>query len=274
MIYRLTLILLLLLLCIRVATAQCTASYTQSTFPTSVLIIGATDEVCITEDITINSYTTILIYGGGKLRIYNNSTFNLKGSLTLYPGATIHLEDCGSKINVDGSYTGANPNDCEVKVYCGSCSSSPVSNFFTTTSSPAFLDVCCEAPLPVELLRFDCIKDQISWSTATEVNSDYFTLYHSTDGITFKKIKTFKAQGQSSTLTNYYHTATKNGYYKLTQTDYNGMTTQFDVVYCNGVVKATLVKRYNLLGQEVNNDYKGLVIEVYSDGSTKTVLSQ
>ena len=52
-------------------------------------------------------------------------------------------------------------------------------------------------PLPVELITFDVrsIEDNraiLSWSTSSEVNSDYFLIEKSTNGIHFKQIDCFQ----------------------------------------------------------------------------------
>lgn len=83
--------------------------------------------------------------------------------------------------------------------------------------------------LPVELLSFEIIPSEsnlILWSTASETDNDYFTLYRSTDGITYEEIAIENGYGTTSHKQDYDYTdfSAPQGvvYYKLTQTDFDG----------------------------------------------------
>jgi parallel beta-helix repeat protein len=90
------------------------------------------------------------------------------------------------------------------------------------------------APLAVDLLdpvRAKVIHDQawISWSTASEINSDYFEIMKSQDRKHWKQIEQSTAQGHSL-QNNYYrikdpNTSSGQSYYKVIETDYNGKKT-------------------------------------------------
>jgi len=94
--------------------------------------------------------------------------------------------------------------------------------------SAGFLSLQC--PLPIELLSFDatCNKNQVSlnWSTATEINNDYFTIERSTDAVNFKAIATIKGEESKSTTSNYQwiddNPINGTAYYRLKQTDFDG----------------------------------------------------
>ena len=85
-------------------------------------------------------------------------------------------------------------------------------------------------PLPVELLSFDAypngnLVDAI-WSTASEMNSDYFMLQRSKEGIDFEDVKKINAEG-NSTITKNYSSVDQEpyegvSYYRLKQVDLNG----------------------------------------------------
>ncbi len=93
-------------------------------------------------------------------------------------------------------------------------------------------------PLPVELLSFTATPKnetvQLNWSTATEVNNDFFTLLRSADAISFNEIGQVKGSGNSNTIKNYEFIDTNplNGtsYYKLRQTDFNKKEKEFNMV--------------------------------------------
>ncbi|MDP4212563.1 MAG: discoidin domain-containing protein [Bacteroidota bacterium] len=108
-----------------------------------------------------------------------------------------------------------------------------VSSLNSTTLSTATFDNLLEnsTNLPVQLLNFTAVNVQnqyisLTWQTATEENNDHFDVERSTDGITFTKIATVKAVGNSSTLQSY--SAADNDpapgmdFYRLKQVDSDG----------------------------------------------------
>lgn len=93
--------------------------------------------------------------------------------------------------------------------------------------------VPCEI-LDIELIAFNgettAEGNLLKWVTANEMNNDYFTLYHSTNGIDFTEIGTVEgADNSTNTLTySFLHKNAPTGlsYYYLAQTDFDGTTTQ------------------------------------------------
>tara|TARA_B100000809_G_scaffold184866_1_gene182898 strand:- start:516 stop:3248 length:2733 start_codon:yes stop_codon:yes gene_type:complete len=85
-------------------------------------------------------------------------------------------------------------------------------------------------PLPVQILSFDakCNTNKVvlNWSTASEINNDYFTIERSTDAINFNPIALVNGNGTSSELISYSWTddskISGRTYYRLKQTDFNG----------------------------------------------------
>ncbi len=104
--------------------------------------------------------------------------------------------------------------------------SSAVTSFspFTLASADVF------NPLPIELLDFRAERDQdqvdIYWSTASEINNEYFIVERSTDGRNFKEIIRQDGAGNSQVTLNYSDVdlspETGINYYRLKQVDYNG----------------------------------------------------
>ena len=100
-------------------------------------------------------------------------------------------------------------------------------------------------PLAIKLADFsaEAFKEKVRlhWSTAFEVNNDYFSLERSTDGNSWSTIKTIKGSGNSSTLTKYEtfdeNPVVGNSYYCIKQTDIDGKFTYSDtrlVKYTSG----------------------------------------
>ncbi len=115
-------------------------------------------------------------------------------------------------------------------------------NFTVTDNNGCTLSVL-EAPepcttLPVEIISYtgEVLIDGnlLKWVTASEVNNDYFTLESSTDGVNFTTIDTQDGLGTSSTGTTY-NFLDKDApagisYYRLSQTDFDGTTTEVGVI--------------------------------------------
>jgi Secretion system C-terminal sorting domain len=89
-------------------------------------------------------------------------------------------------------------------------------------------------PFPIELLDFRGYrkgeKHQLTWTTASELNSDYFELERSNDGKNWKKMgDRVKGAGNSNIVKNYesYDNTPLIGlnYYRLAQADLNGKIT-------------------------------------------------
>jgi hypothetical protein len=108
---------------------------------------------------------------------------------------------------------------------------------------------CSISPLPVELVDFDgdCIRNTptLMWSTATEKNNDYFTIWHSKDGGDFVPIKTIDAVGYSIDLSNYSWVVDvemgRTNYFKLSQTDIDGQTEFFKTLSFENCNKGEIV---------------------------------
>jgi len=110
-------------------------------------------------------------------------------------------------------------------------------------------------PLPVQLTAFTATavanRDaQLAWTTASELNSAYFDVERSLDGITFAKIGQVAAQGNSQTTQKYALTdagigtrATSPVYYRLRQVDLDG-TAAYSPVRTVSFTKAGAISLY------------------------------
>lgn len=96
-------------------------------------------------------------------------------------------------------------------------------------------------PLPIELINFDASLENaqiaLMWQTGSERNNDFFTVERSEDGVNWEEIDQVKGAGSSSTVLNY-KTFDDNplsgvSYYRLKQTDYDGMFTYSEVESVN-----------------------------------------
>ena len=101
--------------------------------------------------------------------------------------------------------------------------------------------------LPIGLLYFNGLNEQsyntFSWSTATEINNDYFTLEKTTDALNFITVEKTNGAGNSNTpliysIIDYYPTKGLS-YYRLKQTDFNGEYTYSKLVMIDVVSQLT-----------------------------------
>ena len=131
-------------------------------------------------------------------------------------------------------------------------------------------------PMPVELINFDVKCDKLEWATVTEINNDVFTIYYSKNTEEWSKVYVKEGHGNSNTPLMYTLLATnlKTGYYKLTQTDYNGTETEMSIKHLRCKKKLFEKKKYyNLLMQEIDSTAaNGITIIVDEEGNTVKVL--
>lgn len=146
------------------------------------------------------------------------------------------------------------------------------------------MTACYYSPLPVELSEFngEALEkmNKLSWITNTEHNSDYFIVEHSLNGGEWNYVGRVKSAGNSTSTVNYeledraFQAGTYN-FYRLKQVDIDGKTKTYNMIYVdNRDAKKDLVKTVNLMGQEVGPFYQGMVIDVYSDGTTEKYYKQ
>ena len=139
--------------------------------------------------------------------------------------------------------------------------------------------------LPVELLYFNSKIEKdgtvLEWSTASEINSDYYSLFRSLDAYDWTELIEIKAAGNSNQvltyqyLDPYVHWGVT--YYKLEQTDFDGTIShswQPVSVLRDAPKPLSIIMRCDIQGREVDKNHKGLVIEYYSDGTSRKLFKQ
>lgn len=138
--------------------------------------------------------------------------------------------------------------------------------------------------LPVELLDFSIDQTSsllnIQWSTATEIDNDYFTIEKSIDGANYVEVATVQGAGNSMNVLNYSTTdiaPTEVTYYRLKQTDFDGKFTYSKVI----VVKPSKIEDQpriypnpsssQIAHLNVGSDFESKQIEIM-DASGKRVM--
>lgn len=123
---------------------------------------------------------------------------------------------------------------------------------FVTYGSPS--------PLPVQLTEFSGKAEgnvnRLDWTTASEVNCDYFDVEESSDGFNYTTCGSMRGAGNSTQLS-YYAFIDENPfpgatYYRLKQVDYDGQYHYSNpVVVSNNNYSTSTVDVYNLQGQMI-----------------------
>lgn len=143
---------------------------------------------------------------------------------------------------------------------------------------PSF-DVCYSIAcvLPIELVSFEGRSykyyNQLTWVTVTETNNDYFLIERSEDAYNWDSIG--KVYGSGDSHTSIFYTFKDNSYsntlnyYRLKQVDKNGKYEYSDIIVIDNSNKShpIIISRLNMLGQPIDETYKGIIIEYYDDGS-------
>ncbi len=109
----------------------------------------------------------------------------------------------------------------------------------TTFSTIGFYAKTTMHPLPIELTNFSATSKtnyiQLNWQTATEINNAYFTLEKSLNGSTWESMAQIPGAGNSTQKLDYVYydesPYTGDNYYRLSQTDYDGIQTSFNLVH-------------------------------------------
>ena len=137
-----------------------------------------------------------------------------------------------------------------------------------------------ENALPIELVSFSGEKkdnrNMLNWTTASEINNAYFTVEKSYNGFDFEWVGTQEGTSPSTQIINYslsdYDVLETLNYYRLKQTDFDGKFEYSNTISIDNRVDNSfkeIMGRTNLLGQEVDEFYNGIVIVRYKDGTSQ-----
>lgn len=190
----------------------------------------------------------------GNFTMGSNATYKCELKDMTGAGTGNDQIDVSSNATLDGTleiallgYTPNNADKFEILKYGGTLSGT----FSTITGMPAGWQIDYgviapgkvtlygpSSPLPVELLNFKATKERkeilLSWQTASEQNSDYFSVERSTDGREFIRLGQVKAMGTSLETHNYNlidkNPATGMNYYRLKQVDKDGQFTYSKII--------------------------------------------
>jgi hypothetical protein len=144
-----------------------------------------------------------------------------------------------------------------------------------------FANATSVTALPVELLYFEGVPypafNMLKWATASEKDASHFVVERSADGEQWIAVGERAAAGNSTQTQNYSYLDVFNEfnihYYRLMQYDIDGALDIYGPIAIDNTRKTKqVVKWVNSLGQKVGTEYKGLVFEIYEDGTSKKII--
>ena len=158
----------------------------------------------------IEVYGTMLFSNGRKINM------DADGVVQVYDGGILTGGNSGSRLNIGANtwWSGTDP---------------PLMGPVTVSNGGV---------LPIELIEFNAIVNEdiveISWSTASEINNDYFIVEKSQDALEWTITIETKGAGNSVNIVNYFEIDSNPlrglSYYRLTQVDFNGDQETFNII--------------------------------------------
>lgn len=149
------------------------------------------------------------------------------------------------------------------------------SNFSITPTCSQRVLVTRTCTLPVELTTFEGIRKgsqvYLTWTTASEVNNDYFILEGSYDGINFEPVA--KIKGKGTTNQNLHYAYIHNNpsssitYYRLVQYDLDGVHETKSTIAVDG----TKLEEITVFPNPSTSNFK-IIVPTTQEASTITVL--
>lgn len=129
-------------------------------------------------------------------------------------------------------------------------------------SGGLFSGVCFFDYLPIELLYWDAKKvDEVvkmGWSTASEINNEYFAVERSTNGKGFYQLGIVDGAGNSTTQKDYSYTdyiPYEQNYYRLAQHDYDGKIQLSEIRYVNMKTNCC-IQVFDIMGRQLYLGHK------------------
>jgi hypothetical protein len=217
----------------------------------------------------------------------NASGVNLSGYSPLTTYANINSNRNGWTGNlgvINPSYTIPNTANRFRYIFASDPSVNSYTIGFTTYVYYADLlnfTVICPIFLPVELKSFEAYNiskglNEAIWSVENEINSDYYLVERSENGIDWVKVEKTSSTGSSNYLIRDQSFNPVINYYRLSQFDTDGSRATYNeliVSVDNRLDKKEIISIHNLLGQPVHINTPGVIIIQYKDGSTERKLN-
>jgi len=182
----------------------------------STIIVESGGTLIFTGDATVSGTGDLLVNSGGSVEVNGNLNLTGSGNITIDGVLTV-----GGDLTISGDGT-----------FCGS------GTVIVSGSISGSTDPCFSGVLPVELTSFNAIINDtvvdLYWSTATQLNNDYFTIERSATGENFSPVSKVNGAGTVNQQMDYFerdnYPLPGISYYRLKQTDFNGSYSYSEIV--------------------------------------------
>ncbi len=212
-------------------------------------------KIIVGGDFEIRNFGNVILNGCDSIVVGGDADFQNDGTITIANCAALLISGdfeytgdfvgtVNGNIEVDGEITGRNSGN--ITGTGRMCSDGPLdfknsSQAFGSSTDCNSLPCCVGtgSGLPISLTNFssEFISEnsiEVSWETTSEINNDFFTIEYSSDGIWFHAFANVHGAGTTN-LSNRYSViyddkVNTTNYFRLTQTDFDGTSTTFNVV--------------------------------------------
>lgn len=253
------------------------------------ITISSSDVITIKE-LTMWNNSTLTIDGDltiDSLHINNRADLVVNGTLTVLGGVTMSNNsvlniDVNGDVDVQGDFvTGNNVGlivdgtmDVEGDLTLATGSSITGDGSITVEGTVDIPDgsdpgTVVNSTLPIKLLSFNATFYNnhvvLDWSTASEIDNDYFTIEISSDGVNFEILNIVNGAGNSNSVLNY-ETIDNNplegtSYYRLKQTDYDGKF-EYSSLVAVKVHKEVISQAMNVYPNPVLNNSQNVNVKI------------
>jgi hypothetical protein len=246
---------------------------------------SALDTVIVGNDYTIASGATMTTTGLDTLSVNNDLT--IVGTATAASLAVLNVKKTLTGTIAPGGYTVNNPTSI----------AAPITGMTPACPTCGVVVPIVSLPLPVEWLTFTASavnstegvntiyangnSVQLEWSTATEINNDYFVVERSLDALYFEAVGRITGAGNSNKIQNYKEEDMEpylgTSYYRIKQVDFNGKfaysTTQMVNFEANNEISIFPNPSTTYIDVTVKNEASTLVTVSFLDLYGRTVLN-
>ena len=253
--------------------------------------IASATIIDLTGSLEVSSGTTLII--NGRLNVSGNITFKNGSTVLVNAGGILHIMSSGANANnsTDVTIDGQLLIDNDFEAGTGSTiigngevvisgTSSGAGTIFGESTGCTGCSFGGGGSLPITLVYFDAAEHNnsicLTWVVASQINNNYYTIYKSYDGYVWEDVVDVGGHGTTNIMTKYewYDNYIEYGvvYYKIRQTDYNGDYEEFppiSVTVLDPDRRNEIIHTINLSGQEVDNQTKGFIINIYNNGKVE-----
>lgn len=161
-----------------------------------------------------------------------------KASAAAWPAADVEVSYGGTSDLWGTTWTAEEINDAGFGVAISAQKSSGGGGQKTAYIDHIKITITYSSPLPVTLTSFTAEPENgkvvLKWTTASEINNDFFTVERSSNGASFTGVGTVKGAGNSTASKDYSliddSPLKGTSYYRLKQTDLDGKFEYFSII--------------------------------------------